>query len=157
MRLGSGQDQTLTVWRDIVAWAMLWLRADRTGEGESRYSRELVVGSDVVRDTMLWASGLSVAILVAGLLGVHFVVRDRQGRRSHRMARSLTDLSEGFALVHALRMEIARLRDENQRLVEDRTDLLKVLSQVSEILEREARRCRAHRTDPSPTRQSGAA
>jgi hypothetical protein len=99
----------------------------------------LVVGSDMV----LWLSGLSVAMLLAGRLGVRFLVRNRQGRRSPKMAGSLTDLSEGFALVHALRVEITRLRDENQRLLEDRKDLLKVLSHVNEILEREARRYHA--------------
>ena len=99
----------------------------------------LVVGSDMV----IWLSGLSVAVLLAGLLGVRFLGRHRQGRRPPKMAGSLTDLSEGFALVHALLVEITRLRDENQRLLEDQKDLRSVFSRVSEILEREARRYRA--------------
>jgi hypothetical protein len=89
---------------------------------------------------VLWLSGLSVAMLLAGLLGVKFIVGNRQGRRLPNMAGSLTDLSEGFALVHALRVEITRLREEHERLLEERADLLRVLSRVGEILEREAAR-----------------
>lgn len=53
---------------------------------------------------------------------------------------SVTDLSEGFAMVHALRVQITRLREENERLLEERRTLLSVLSHVSELLEQEARR-----------------
>jgi len=88
----------------------------------------------------LWLSGLSVVVLLAGVLGVKFALRNRQGRRHLNMAASVTDLSEGFVMVHALRVEITRLREEHERLLEDRRDLLKVLSRVGEILEREARR-----------------
>lgn len=52
----------------------------------------------------------------------------------------MTDLSEGFAMVHALRVQITRLREENERLLEERRALLSVLSRVSELLEQEARR-----------------
>jgi len=56
------------------------------------------------------------------------------------MVGSVTDLSEGFAMVHTLRVEITRLREENERLQEDRRALLTVLSRLGELLEQEARR-----------------
>ena len=43
-------------------------------------------------------------------------------------------------MVHALRVQITRLREENERLLEERRTLLSVLSHVSELLEQEARR-----------------
>lgn len=87
-----------------------------------------------------WLSGLSVAILLTRLLGVKFVGRNR---RPPSTAGSLSDLGEGFALVHTLRVEITRLREDNERLLADREEILKVLSRVSDTLEREAVRLSA--------------
>lgn len=94
---------------------------------------------------VIWLSGLSVIALMAGALGVAFAIRKRPGRRHLKMAGSVTDLSEGFAMVHALRVQITRLREENERLLEERQALLSVLSRVSELLEQEARRFHVNR------------
>ncbi len=48
-------------------------------------------------------------------------------------------------MVHALRVQITRLREENERLLEERQALLSVLSRVSELLEQEARRFHVNR------------
>jgi hypothetical protein len=90
---------------------------------------------------VIWLSGLSVVVLVAGALGVTFALRKRPGHRHLKMmGGSVTDLSEGFAMVRTLRLEITRLREENERLQEDRRALLNVLSRLGELLEQEGRR-----------------
>ena len=48
-------------------------------------------------------------------------------------------------MVHALRVQITRLREENERLLEEQRALLSVLSRVSEVLEQEARRVYVNR------------
>jgi hypothetical protein len=91
------------------------------------------------RDPLIWLWGLSVALLLGTVLGVVLARRHHRRREQRGLGGTVTDWGESLALVYELRRAIRRLRQENERLQADRTELLTALARVAEGLEREAR------------------
>jgi hypothetical protein len=111
-------------------------RAD--GLGAKRQISDLMQGNDVV----LAVSGRWAAGLFGTVLGFGLAVRKRRGWRQPQNNGTVSDWGESLGLVYGLRLEISRLRQEIERLQEEQRDLLRILTRVGELLERETRRIR---------------
>ena len=79
-------------------------------------------------DPTIWVSVLWAGLVVV-ILGVVFAMRHEQKRE--RQASSLTEL----AFTHELRAQNKRLREDTQRLRQERDELLDVLTRLGELLE----------------------
>ena len=87
-------------------------------------------------DPIIWLFGLSIALLVAGILGV--IVSTRRDRRRERAgeAGSLTEVGSQIARLHELQAELKRLGAEGDRVRAERDELRAVLGRLSALLER---------------------
>lgn len=108
------------------------------GLGAKRQISDLMQGNDVV----LAVSGRWAAGLLGTVLGFGLAVRKRRGRRQPQNNGTVSDWGESLGLVYGLRLETSRLRQEIERLQEEQRDLLRILTRVGELLERETRRIR---------------
>ena len=80
--------------------------------------------------------------LLGTVLGFGLAVRKRRGRRQPQNNGTVSEWGESLGLVYGLRLEISRLRQEIERLQEEQRDLLRILTRVGELLERETGRIR---------------
>lgn len=83
----------------------------------------------------LWSSALGLALLVVVIVGGVFAARHQRQRKPRGTGGSVTDWGQDLALVYELRREIKRLTEENQRLREERAELVKVFSRVVDLLQ----------------------
>jgi hypothetical protein len=89
---------------------------------------------------VIWVWGLAGGLLLGTVLGVVLARRQYRRREQRDLGGSVTDWGQSRALVYALRREITRLGQANERLQVDRTELLAILTRVADFLEREVRR-----------------
>ena len=80
------------------------------------------------------ALGLGLGLLVVVIWGV-FAARHRRRPEPRAKGASVTEWGQNLALVYELRREIKRLGEENQRLSEERGELVKMLARVVELLQ----------------------
>ncbi|HUM14223.1 MAG TPA: ClbS/DfsB family four-helix bundle protein [Candidatus Nitrosotalea sp.] len=89
----------------------------------------------MLRDPVIWLFGLSVALLVVGVLGV---ILSTRRDREREQASGTADIELGAQMIrfHELQAEIKRLSAEGERVRAERDELQAVLARLSSLLER---------------------
>src|SRR5882762_9022066 len=101
-----------------------------------RGARAIKALSVVLRDgPSICQSALGLGLLVVVILGLVFAGRHQRQREPRGKGGSVTDWGESLALVYELRRDIKRLSEENQRLWQERAELVKMFSRVVELLQ----------------------
>lgn len=103
-----------------------------------RGARAIEALSVILRDgPSICQSALGLGLLVVVILGLVFAGRHHRQREPRGKGGSVTDWGENLALVYELRRDIKRLSEENQRLWQERAELVKMFSRVVELLQQE--------------------
>jgi hypothetical protein len=103
-------------------------------EGGARAIGELCV---VLQDPTIWLSVLCAGLLIVIIVGVLLATRHQRRRGQRGTGGSVTDWGQSLALTYELRRETKRLSEENQRLWEERAELLKAFGRVVACLQQE--------------------
>lgn len=88
-------------------------------------------------DPTIWLSVLGAGLLIVVVVGMVLVTRHQRQREQRATGGSITDWGQSLALASELRREIKRLSEENQRLWEDRAELVTLFAHVVELLQQE--------------------
>lgn len=111
-------------------------------------------------DLTIWLSVLSVGLFIVVIVGVVLAMRHQRRREKRATGGSVTDWGQSLALAYELRRDIKRLSEENQRLWEERAELVKVFGRVVELLQQEVGQISGKSLGPKrettkPCRESG--
>jgi len=88
-------------------------------------------------DPMVWLSALWASLLIVVVIGVVLVTRHQRQREQRATGGTVSEWGERLAVAYELRRKIKRLSEENQRLCEERTELVKVFGRAVEVLQQE--------------------
>jgi hypothetical protein len=88
-------------------------------------------------DPTIWLSVLWAGLLIVVVVGVLLATRHQRRREPRGTGGSVTDWGQSLAVAYELRREVKRLSEENQRLWEERAELVKVFGRVVEFLQQE--------------------
>ena len=88
-------------------------------------------------DPTIWLSVLWAGLLIALVVGVLLATRHQRGREQRGTGGSVTDWGQSLAVAYELRREVKRLSEENERLWEERVELVKGFGRVVEFLQQE--------------------
>lgn len=88
-------------------------------------------------DPTIWLSVLWAGLLIALVVGVLLATRHQRRREQRGTGGSVTDWGQSLAVAYELRREVKRLSEENQRLWEERAELVKGFGRVVEFLQQE--------------------